>query len=32
DRKMGHITILTDDQEATLTEIDNTRIWNGGTI
>lgn len=26
-RKMGHVTILTDDIEATLAEIDNTGIW-----
>ncbi|MRH72485.1 5-(carboxyamino)imidazole ribonucleotide synthase [Lactobacillus reuteri] len=26
-RKMGHVTILTDDIEATLTEIDNAGIW-----
>lgn len=26
-RKMGHVTILTDDTEATLAEIDNTGIW-----
>ena len=26
-RKMGHVTILTDDIEATLAEIDNTAIW-----
>lgn len=26
-RKMGHVTILTDDIEATLEEIDNTGIW-----
>lgn len=28
-RKMGHVTILTDDIEATLAEIDNTGIWRG---
>lgn len=27
-RKMGHVTILTDDIEATLSEIDNTGIWS----
>ena len=27
-RKMGHVTILTDDVEQTLTEIDNTGIWS----
>ncbi|MHA2950040.1 5-(carboxyamino)imidazole ribonucleotide synthase [Limosilactobacillus reuteri] len=27
-RKMGHVTILTDDIEATLAEIDNTGIWS----
>jgi 5-(carboxyamino)imidazole ribonucleotide synthase len=27
-RKMGHITILTEDREATLKEIDETKIWN----
>lgn len=27
DRKMGHVTILTDDLEKTLAEIDDTRIW-----
>ncbi|CZR02066.1 rudiment single hybrid motif [Trichococcus palustris] len=32
DRKMGHITILTDDLEETLKDIDSTGIWNGGTI
>lgn len=32
DRKMGHITILTDDIEETLKDIDSTGIWNGGTI
>lgn len=26
-RKMGHVTILTDDIDATLEEIDNTGIW-----
>lgn len=26
-RKMGHVTILTDDVDATLEEIDNTGIW-----
>lgn len=26
-RKMGHVTILTDDIDATLSEIDNTGIW-----
>lgn len=26
-RKMGHITILTEDVERTLTEIDETKIW-----
>jgi len=30
-RKIGHITILTNDVEATLIEIDNTGIWNGGS-
>ena len=30
DRKMGHITILTDDLEKTLKEIEDTKIWNGG--
>ncbi len=30
-RKIGHITILTNDVEATLIEIDNTEIWNGGS-
>ncbi|MFR0771933.1 MAG: hypothetical protein ACLSH6_09405 [Limosilactobacillus pontis] len=24
---MGHVTILTDDIDATLSEIDNTGIW-----
>jgi 5-(carboxyamino)imidazole ribonucleotide synthase len=28
DRKMGHITILTDDIKATLTEIQATKIWD----
>lgn len=28
-RKMGHVTILTDNIEQTLEEIDNTGIWNG---
>lgn len=28
DRKMGHITILTDDLEATLAEIKATKIWD----
>lgn len=28
-RKMGHVTVLTDDIEATLAEIDNTGIWRG---
>ncbi len=27
-RKMGHVTILTDDVEQTLQEIDDTGIWN----
>lgn len=27
-RKMGHVTILTDDLEKTLKEIDETKIWN----
>ena len=30
DRKMGHITILTDDLEKTLKEIEDNKIWNGG--
>ncbi|WP_372869069.1 5-(carboxyamino)imidazole ribonucleotide synthase [Planomicrobium okeanokoites] len=28
DRKMGHVTILTDDLEATLKEIDESGIWS----
>jgi len=32
DRKMGHITVLTDDIEETLKDIDSTGIWNGGII
>ncbi len=27
-RKMGHVTILTEDLEKTLNEIDETKIWN----
>ncbi|WP_456272600.1 5-(carboxyamino)imidazole ribonucleotide synthase [Bacillus sp. AK031] len=27
-RKMGHVTILTDDIEGTLTELEETKIWN----
>jgi len=27
-RKMGHVTILTDELEKTLTHIDETKIWN----
>ncbi|MFK4998491.1 hypothetical protein ACI2OX_17680 [Bacillus sp. N9] len=28
-RKMGHITILTDELDVTLQELDATQIWNG---
>lgn len=28
DRKMGHITVLTDDIEETLSEIKNTKVWD----
>lgn len=28
DRKMGHITIMTDDMERTLFELDQTKIWS----
>ncbi|WP_370649610.1 hypothetical protein, partial [uncultured Ligilactobacillus sp.] len=28
DRKMGHITILTDDLEQTLAEIKATQVWD----
>ena len=27
-RKMGHVTVLTDDIESTLTELEQTNIWN----
>lgn len=28
DRKMGHVTILTDDIEKTLAEVEDTSVWN----
>ena len=28
DRKMGHVTILTDDINKTLDEITSTHVWN----